>query len=242
MKVKKLKSPNHPIKPRKSSQIKFIIIHYTGMQSERESIKKLISKKSEVSAHYLINRKGDLVKMVEENYVAWHAGKSRWKNFTNLNSRSIGIELVNKGHRLGYENFSKKQIKKLILLSKFLIKKYKIKKTNILGHSDIAPLRKIDPGEKFPWKLLSKKKIGYWYYESEKNSIMNNLKKTNLRNYFFNNLYKIGYRYFDKKKSLSSDFKIIKSFQRKFRQNKVNGQIDKECLKISHYLTQSLKD
>ena len=242
MKVKKLKSPNHPIKPRKSSQIKFIIIHYTGMQSERESIKKLISKKSEVSAHYLINRKGDLVKMVEENYVAWHAGKSRWKNFTNLNSRSIGIELVNKGHRLGYENFSKKQIKKLILLSKFLIKKYKIKKTNILGHSDIAPLRKIDPGEKFPWKLLSKKKIGYWYYESEKNSIKNNLKKTNLRNYFFNNLYKIGYRYFDKKKSLSSDFKIIKSFQRKFRQNKVNGQIDKECLQISHYLTQSLKN
>jgi len=212
------------------------------MQSEGESVKRLTDKKSQVSAHYLINKKGHVVKMVQEDKIAWHAGKSRWKNFFNLNNLSIGIELENKGHRFGYENFSKKQINKLILLCKFLIKKYKIKQSNILGHSDIAPLRKADPGEKFPWKLLSKKKIGHWYYLGKKNNKNYSLKKINLRNSFFNNLYKIGYRYFNKSKSLSSDSKIIKAFQRRFRQNKVNGQIDKECLQISYYLIQSSKN
>jgi len=236
MKVKILKSPNYSAKIRKSHKIKFIIIHYTGMQSEDESVERLIDEKSKVSAHYLINKKGQVVKMVDDNKIAWHAGKSRWKNFINLNSQSIGIELVNRGHRLGYENFSKKQTNKLILLCEFLIKKYKIKQANVLGHSDIAPLRKKDPGEKFPWKLLSKKKIGQRHDVSKKNIKIHSLKKTHLRNNFFSNLYKIGYRYFDKKKTSSSDTKIIKAFQRRFRQSKVNGRIDKECLQISHDL------
>lgn len=239
MKVKVISSPNHSSKKRKRNKIKYIVIHYTGMQSEGESIKRLIDKKSKVSAHYLINKKGDLVKMVDENYIAWHSGKSRWKNFINLNDHSIGIELVNKGHKLGYESFSNKQIKKLILLCKFLIKKYKIKKNNILGHSDIAPQRKVDPGEKFPWQLLSFKKIGSWHNRKEE---IYDLKKNDLRRRFFSNLYKIGYRYFDKKKSSSLDSKVIKAFQRRFRQNKVNGRIDEECLQISHKLAYSMKN
>jgi N-acetylmuramoyl-L-alanine amidase len=242
MKVKILKSPNHETRQRRISEIQFIIIHYTGMQSEVESLKRLTNKKSKVSAHYLINRIGTVIQMVEEKNIAWHAGKSKWKNFINLNKQSIGIELVNKGHRLGYENFSKKQIAKLIALCEFLIKKYKIKKSNILGHSDIAPLRKIDPGEKFPWKSLAKKKISYWHNANKKNNQVYNLNKIDLRNYFFRNLYKIGYRYFDKRIPSSSDSKIIKAFQRRFRQNKVNGRIDEECLQISHYLTYSLKN
>jgi N-acetylmuramoyl-L-alanine amidase len=242
MKLKVLNSPNHPSKLRKSNKIKFIIFHYTGMQSEGESIKRLTDKKSKVSAHYLINKKGDIIKMVKENNIAWHAGKSRWKNIINLNSQSIGIELENKGHQFRYENFSKKQITKLILLSKFLIKKYKIKKTNVLGHSDIAPLRKMDPGEKFPWHTFSKKKIGYWYNLDKQENKIYDLDKVNLRNTFFNNLHKIGYRYFDKKKPLSSDSKVVKAFQRRFRQNKVNGVIDKECLQISYKLVYSLKN
>ena len=211
------------------------------MQSEEESIVRLTDEKSKVSAHYLINRKGELISMVEESKTAWHAGKSKWKNYVNLNNQSVGIELVNKGQRFGYVNFSNKQIKKLIELCKYLIKKYKIKQANILGHSDIAPLRKIDPGEKFPWKLLAKKKIGYWY-TVRKNNKNFATEKLNLRDVFFSNLYKIGYRYFDKKKPLSSDSKIIKAFQRRFRQNKISGQIDKECLQISHFLTYSLKN
>ena len=211
------------------------------MQSERACIKRLISKKSKVSTHYLINKKGDVKSMVDEKNIAWHAGKSKWKNFINLNNRSIGIELVNKGHQFGYEKFSKQQILKLILLCRYLIKKYKIKKTNILGHSDIAPLRKKDPGEKFPWHTLSKKKIGYWYVLNKKNIKNKNLSKTYLRKYFFNNLYKIGYRYFDKKKSSKYDTRVIKAFQRRFRQDKINGIIDQKCLQISHYLASSIK-
>jgi N-acetylmuramoyl-L-alanine amidase len=234
-------SSNYSTKVRKKKDIKFIVIHYTGMQSERACIKRLTNNKSKVSAHYLINRRGNITKMVDEKNIAWHAGRSKWKNFTNLNPYSIGIELVNKGHQFGYENFSKKQISKLILLCKSLIKKYKIKKTNILGHSDIAPLRKKDPGEKFPWHFLSKEKIGYWHNINKKKINNQNLKKNNLRKIFFNNLYEIGYRYFDKKKSSKGDFKVIKVFQRRFRQNKVNGLIDEESFQISHYLARSLK-
>jgi len=241
MKINILNSPNHSLKDRNKKKIKFIVIHYTGMQSERLCIRRLIKKSSKVSTHYLITRKGSITRMVDEKKTAWHAGKSKWKNLINLNSQSIGIELVNKGHQFGYENFSNKQITNLILLCKSLVKKYKIKNQNIVGHSDIAPLRKKDPGEKFPWHLLSKKKIGYWYNTSKANLKNKDLSKSDLRNFFFNNLYKIGYRYFDKKKSSKNDSKIVKTFQRRFRQNKVNGIIDQKCLQISYYLASSLK-
>jgi N-acetylmuramoyl-L-alanine amidase len=240
MKIKIVKSPNYTIRNTTKKKIKFIVLHYTGMQSERVSIERLINKNSQVSSHYLINRKGEIIKMIDEKYIAWHAGKSKWKNFINLNDQSIGIELVNKGHQFGYENFSKKQISKLVLLCQTLIKKYKIKKTNILGHSDIAPLRKVDPGEKFPWRLLFKKKIGIWYNISKIK--IHNLNKINLRKLFFKNLSKIGYQYFDINKPSKNDLKVVKAFQRRFRQRKVNGLIDQECIQISHYLANSLKN
>ena len=153
-------SPNFSKRNRSKIDIKFVIIHYTGMQSEIESIKRLKNPRQKVSCHYLINRKGEVIQMVKDKNIAWHAGKSRWKEFKNLNTNSIGIELVNKGHRFGYQNFSKKQIKSLIRLCTNLKKKYSIRKENFLGHSDIAPLRKIDPGEKFPWKKLSIYNLG----------------------------------------------------------------------------------
>ena len=240
MKIKTIKSPNHSKRYRNKKKIIFIVLHYTGMQSERASIKRLTNEKSKVSSHYLINRNGKTIKMVDEKNIAWHAGKSKWKNFINLNNQSIGIELVNKGHQFGYEKFPKKQISKLVLLCKILIKKYKIKKANILGHSDIAPLRKMDPGEKFPWEHLSKKKIGYWHNISKSKDY--NFNKSDSRKLFFTNLYKIGYRYFTVKKSSRYDLKIVKAFQRRFRQSKVNGLIDQECLRISHYLANSLKN
>jgi N-acetylmuramoyl-L-alanine amidase len=241
MKISILNSPNHSAKSRIKNNIKFIVIHYTGMQSERVCIRRLTSKSSEVSTHYLINRKGSITRLVDEKKTAWHAGKSKWKNSINLNNQSIGIELVNKGHQFGYEKFSKKQITNLILLCKRLVKKYKIKKQNIVGHSDIAPLRKKDPGEKFPWFLLAKKKIGYWHNVRKKNIKNQNLNKRNLRKFFFNNLYKIGYRYFVKNKPSKNDSKVIKAFQRRFRPKNVNGLIDQKCLQISYYLASTLK-
>ena len=160
--ITKFYSPNFSNKARSNKKITSIIIHYTGMQSERESLKRLVSLKSKVSCHYLISRSGKIFRIVKDHHIAWHAGKSMWGKYKNLNKNSIGIELVNKGHKYGYQSFTKIQIKKLIYLCKSLKRKYRIKNKLILGHSDIAPLRKIDPGEKFPWHYLSSKKIGFY--------------------------------------------------------------------------------
>ena len=227
-------SPNYSKKTRKIKDIKFVIIHYTGMQSEIESINRLINKNSRVSCHYLINRKGTIIQMVKENKIAWHAGVSKWKNIKNLNKNSIGIELVNKGHFFGYENYSNLQINSLIKLCSKLKKKYKIHKENFLGHSDIAPYRKIDPGEKFPWKKLSNYKFGKWY-NLKKDEILSDDKKK----LFFKNLYKIGYRYFKIEKRVKRDKLIIKAFQRRYNPKKITGYIDLKTLKISQFLAKN---
>ena len=235
-------SPNFDSKKRNFKQIKFIIFHYTGMKSEKTALKRLTNYKSQVSSHYLINKNGEITKLVPDLYIAWHAGKSKWKQYESLNKNSIGIEITNPGHNFGYKKFSKIQILSLIKLTKFLISKYQINKKNILGHSDIAPDRKKDPGEKFPWHLLSKSKIGYWHKIDQKTQIKNRMVKINdlQKNLFYKNVYKIGY---SKKipKNLKHKknnylIKITKAFQRRFRPAIVNGKIDKECLIISQNL------
>ena len=241
MKIIRINSPCFSKKTRKLSKIKFIVIHYTGMQSKRVSIQRLISKKHKVSCHYLIDRSGKIIQMVDENKIAWHAGKSKWKNFINLNNSSLGIELVNRGHRFGYQSFSKSQIKQLVKFCLQLKKKYKIKKSNILGHSDIAPLRKIDPGEKFPWSKLEKKGLGIWYKIKQNYHLKKKLSNQKIRSEFFQNLHKFGYRYFSKKNPKKTDKLIVKSFQSRFRQSKINGLIDLECLKISQNLARNSK-
>ena len=123
MKFKTIYSKNYSKKLRKPHEIKFIIIHYTGMQSKRVSIRRLTSKKHKVSCHFLIDREGQIIQMVDLNKIAWHAGKSKWKKYINLNRNSIGIELVNRGHRYGYQSFSKIQISQLINLCIILKKK-----------------------------------------------------------------------------------------------------------------------
>ena len=239
MKIKINHSPNFSPKIRLKSSIKFIIIHYTGMQSVIESINRLKNIKSKVSCHYFIDRKGSITQMVNDNQVAWHAGKSKWKSFKNLNENSIGIELVNKGHEFGYQNFSNIQITSLINLCKNLKKKYMVKKENFLGHSDIAPLRKLDPGEKFPWKKLSKYNLGYWLRDNKKKLKLINDKK--IENLFFKNLFKIGYRYFSVHKRSKKDRLIIRSFQQRYLPKNVSGKIDQKTLKISHLLANKPK-
>ena len=128
------------------------------MQSMRASIKRLVSLKHKVSCHYLISRAGKIFQMVEDNQVAWHAGKSKWGTIENLNINSIGIELVNNGHKFGYQKFSGRQINALIKLCINLKKKYKIKNRFILGHSDIAPLRKLIQKKNFLGLNLKKER------------------------------------------------------------------------------------
>ena len=235
-------SPNFDPKKRKANQIKFLIFHYTGMRTENAAIKRLTDIKSEVSSHYFIKQTGQVITLIPELYIAWHAGRSKWKKHESLNKNSIGIEITNPGHSFGYKKFPKQQIFSLIKLTKFLISKYKINKKNILGHSDIAPERKKDPGEKFPWKNLSKNKIGYWHSLDHKILTKNRkLKINNLqKNLFYKNIYKIGY---SKKippnlKYSKNNYliKITKAFQRRFRPEIINGKIDKECLIISQNL------
>ena len=233
-------SPNFNPKKRTSKQIKFIIFHYTGMKSESDALKRLTDIQSEVSCHYLIKNNGEIVKIVPDLYIAWHAGKSSWKNYKSLNQNSIGIEITNPGHEYGYKNFTQKQITTLVKLSKFLIKKYKINPKNILGHSDIAVLRKKDPGEKFPWEYLAKNKIGIWHTLNKQDLLKNRKIKISKieENIFFRNLFKIGYsKTFPKNIGRNKYLReLIKSFQRRFRQELVDGKIDQESLLINKSL------
>ena len=233
-------SPNFNPKKRTSKQIKFIIFHYTGMKSESDALKRLTEIQSEVSCHYLIKNNGEIVKIIPDLYIAWHAGKSSWKNYKSLNQNSIGIEITNPGHEYGYKNFTQKQITTLVKLSKFLIKKYKINPKNILGHSDIAVLRKKDPGEKFPWEYLAKNKIGIWHTLNKQDLLKNRKLKISKveENIFFRNLFKIGYsKTFPKNIGRNKYLReLIKSFQRRFRQELVDGKIDQESLLINKSL------
>lgn len=132
-----------------------IIIHYTGMLSCDDALQRLTDAGSNVSCHYLISRMGDIYQLVDEKYRAWHAGLSYWQGEKDINSRSIGIELENRGHEWGYDDFTDVQINALILLIQDIKTRYDIAPNHILGHSDVAPLRKKDPGEKFPWHILT---------------------------------------------------------------------------------------
>ena len=222
-------SPNFNQKKRAATKVKYLIFHYTGMKSENGALRRLTSFNSKVSCHYFIRYSGEIIQIVPDLYTAWHAGISHWKKDKLLNSNSIGIEISNPGHKNGYIKFNKKQISSIIKLSKALKKKYKIKKENILGHSDISPLRKIDPGEKFPWKLLARKKISLWHSINKK-------KCKNLRNLkfedkerFYELLFKFGYKYTN---NSSEKIKIYKNFQRRFRPQLINSIIDRECFTI----------
>jgi len=230
-------SPNFNHNKRNSGQIKFLIFHYTGMRKEIDAINRLTNIQSEVSSHYLIKKNGDIVVMVPDLYIAWHAGKSSWKSFKSLNKNSIGIEISNPGHEYNYLNFSKKQVQSIIYLSKSLLKKYSIKSSNVLGHSDIAPFRKKDPGEKFPWRYMAKFGIAKWHSLSKKTLKENRLKiiSINEEKNFFKNLFKIGYS-----KKVLNKKTLVSTFQRRFRQELINGKIDQECLLISQNLAKKL--
>ena len=176
--INKFKSPNY--NKRESKKIKYLIIHYTALKNCSESLKYLCNKSKKVSSHYLISQQGDIYNLVSEKMRAWHAGISYWKNETDINSTSIGIELdYSPNHKNNI--FTKKMIKSLINLLKILKKKYNINNNNILGHSDIAPYRKLDPGPQFPWKKLTKFDLIYFPLTK------NNKKKLNLEAWFKKN-------------------------------------------------------
>ena len=234
--IKQFYSQNFdPIK-RKKTNIKFLVFHYTGMKTEKSALERLTDNNSKVSCHYFIKKNGSIINMVPDLYISWHAGISNWKKLKELNKFSIGIEIHNPGHQYGYKNFNKKQINSVKYLSLKLAKKYKIRREHYLGHSDIAPDRKKDPGEKFPWEFLSKYHIGIWHSLNKK--ILKKYRLKNINNLenqiFLNNLIKIGYSF--KKNKINSISFAIRAFQRRFRPQLINGKSDLECLKIAKNL------
>mgnify|MGYP001342765759 FL=1 len=154
------RSPNHD--SREGQVIDMLVLHYTGMQTLEAAIARLTDPEAKVSAHYLVTESGDLVCMVDEGERAWHAGVSSWRGATNINSRSIGVEIENPGHENGYRHFSDIQMDTVIRLCSDIISRHSIPARNVVGHSDVAPARKTDPGELFDWPRLAGDGIGIW--------------------------------------------------------------------------------
>jgi N-acetylmuramoyl-L-alanine amidase len=154
-------TPNY--QPRKNGLTpSILLLHYTGMESAEAALRHLCDPRSNVSCHYLVDEDGRIVQMVAESERAWHAGQSHWAGEDDVNSASIGIEIVNPGHDIDYRDFPDVQIGAVIELAKDIAARHGIAPRNIIGHSDVAPRRKKDPGEKFPWHLLAGEGVGQW--------------------------------------------------------------------------------
>jgi N-acetylmuramoyl-L-alanine amidase len=156
--IQQLKSPNFDT--RGGADIDILLMHYTGMETGEAAIERLCSQEAGVSSHYVVEEDGRIFQLVDEAERAWHAGVSHWAGDEDINARSIGIEIVNPGHEFGYRQFPKEQIDTVIELSQGILSRRAIPPTRVIGHSDVAPTRKQDPGELFPWQRLAFKGIG----------------------------------------------------------------------------------
>jgi N-acetylmuramoyl-L-alanine amidase len=207
----------------KSIQIDMLLIHYTGLPSTEVSLKRMCDPKMEVSAHYLIDEKGFIYQLVAEKDRAWHAGVSYWAGETDTNSRSIGIELQNPGHEWGYTPFPNLQMGALRELSQDILARYQISNRLVLGHSDVAPARKKDPGHLFDWEWLAKSGVGYW---PETSPVTSSVDSITIRN----SLNNIGY---DPKAKIVD---VITAIQRHYRPKRIDGKIDADCISIINAL------
>ena len=248
--IEKYKSPSFDIRKKYSSK-NYIIIHYSAIKSYKEALSHLSERKNKVSSHFFINKTGEIFYLVDVINRAWHAGRSYWKGIIDINSESIGIEMDNSGHHYDFENYTPKQINSLIQLLKYISIKFNIKKQNILGHSDISPYRKIDPGERFPWKKLKKNNLSFFpkkLFQNTKNKIERYLEKKldnrNKKNRLLYMLNKIGYDIRAAKKDKKKYYMLIKAYQMHYRQSLISGKLDLETynLILSHYNEMLTKD
>ncbi len=217
-------SPNQEDRP-DTGLVDFLVLHYTGMQSAQEALDRLCDPATKVSAHYCIDEDGRTWELVPESRRAWHAGVCYWDGIADINSRSIGIELVNPGHTFGYRPFPQAQIESLEDLCRSILERLSIAPQRVLGHSDIAPLRKEDPGELFPWRRLAAKGIGLWCDEPlDTDRDLADL------------LQEIGYGYLDEDAG-----KVIAAFQRHWRPASVTGKDDSETRGLAAALLQRIE-
>ena len=209
-------SPNHDARPADLA-VDILLLHYTGMASAQAALDRLCDPAAKVSAHYCIDEDGRVLRLVPEDRRAWHAGASSWAGAGDVNGRSIGIELVNPGHEFGYRPFTDPQMTALIDLAKGVLDRHPIPPYRVLGHSDVAPLRKEDPGELFDWPALATAGIGLWPEAPAPLASLPPEAKIKAA------LARFGYGY------LEEDFAaVVRAFQRRFRPEALSGDVDRE--------------
>ena len=235
-------SPNHGERAA-GKPVDMIVLHYTGMPSAERAVAWLCDPESNVSAHYVVCEDGEIVRLVEENRRAWHAGQSFWAGETDINSRSIGIEIVKPGHEFGYRAFPDTQIEAVIALCRDILLRHIVPPAHVLAHSDVAPFRKIDPGELFPWRTLHEAGIGHWlppepFSEGpilkigERGEGVNALRKA---------LGRYGYDLAAGDEYDARTETIVSAFQRHFRQERVDGVADPSTVATLRRLTDRLR-
>jgi N-acetylmuramoyl-L-alanine amidase len=227
MKIVQCSSPNHDARP-DGGTIDILVLHYTGMKTADEALARLTDAASKVSAHYTIGRDGRVFAHVPEERRAWHAGVSFWAGERNVNARSIGIELVNPGHEFGYVPFTEEQIGALIDLARGILSRHPIAADRVIGHSDVAPARKTDPGELFPWQQLADYGIGVWPAPASiSRNALGTAPMNGGGNLEANDLARFGYGVPPAVDVPMST--VITAFQRHFRPTSVNGVWDDDC-------------
>jgi N-acetylmuramoyl-L-alanine amidase len=199
--------------------VSMLVLHYTGMPDAESAIRWLASPESKVSAHYVVTEDGQIVRMVDETKRAWHAGRSWWRAISDINSASVGIEIVNPGHEWGYRNFPEAQIEALIPLIHDIMSRHGITRGNVVGHSDIAPARKQDPGELFPWGRLARLRLAL------PRPTRNLMDPHWSDGAFMLALERFGY-------DIAEPEAAVVAFQRRFRPELIDGIIDGECRAI----------
>ncbi len=219
-----LASPNHGER-RGVERPDMLLLHYTGMQDAQEALAKLCEPGSDVSAHYVVFEDGEIMQCVPEARRAWHAGEGSWAGATDINSRSIGIEIANPGHYWDYRDFPEPQIAAVIALARDIVARNRIRPERVLGHSDVAPARKQDPGEKFPWEQLAAAGVGVWVAPEPITRDQPELMADALRA-IQTQLSEYGYGIAPTGVSDAQTRDVVAAFQRHFRPARVDGILD----------------
>ncbi len=199
--------------------VTMVVLHYTEMKPVETALDRLCDPEAQVSAHYLISEEGEVTLLVPEDKRAWHAGASSWRGVRDVNSASIGIELDHPGHGLGYRPFADAQIDALIPLLARIVARYDVPRANVVAHSDVAPARKLDPGELFPWERLAECGLALPVPRIALGDVFDN------DGAFFLALERFGY-------DITDSAKAVEAFQRRWRPHRIDGEVDGEVRAI----------
>nr|WP_184042544.1 N-acetylmuramoyl-L-alanine amidase [Roseospira visakhapatnamensis] len=220
-------SPNHDARPEGAAP-DMLVLHYTGMPDEATALARLRDPDAKVSAHYLVDEDGRILRLVPEDRRAWHAGVSSWRGGGDINSRSIGVEIVNPGHEFGYRPFPDAQMAAVVSLCRDVIDRHGIRPGNVVAHADIAPTRKEDPGELFDWPRLADAGIGPWPHHGESHAPAPTEAEALAA------LAAIGY-------DLTETRAAVVAFQRRYRPTRFDGVMDAETARLAVAVRQTIR-